>query len=41
MKMEVFWNVASCSLVEITDVSERFAALMKMTSVPDDEGSKV
>jgi hypothetical protein len=28
MKMDVFWGVTPCSLVELTDVSEVFITLM-------------
>jgi hypothetical protein len=38
MKMTVFWDVASCSLVEVTDVSEVLTAsitvlMMKVVAV--------
>jgi hypothetical protein len=36
--MAVFWVVAPCSLVEVTNVSEVLAAAI--ISLPDDEGSK-
>jgi hypothetical protein len=38
MKMAVFWIVAQCSLVEVTDVSEVLSA--SIIREIDDEGSK-
>jgi hypothetical protein len=41
MKMAVFWVVAPCSLVEVTDVSEVLAAsIIRVMSCPDDRSSK-
>jgi hypothetical protein len=41
MKMALFWVVAQCSLVEVTDVSEMLpASIIRAMSTPDDGGGK-
>jgi hypothetical protein len=42
VKMAVFWAVAPCNLVQVTDVSEALAALIirAMTHHRDEEGSR-
>jgi hypothetical protein len=43
MKMAVFWVVAPCSLVEVTDVSEVLAAsiIREMSHCPDNEAASI